>query len=201
MNKLFFIILFFPIWNLDILAQETANDSVSIDTNYVFKSLEEAVKNPDAVYHLKLSREKLKEVPEVIFTFKNLKTLDLSKNKLSSIPIGIANLTKLKTLKLNKNKFSVFPLTICQLTQLKRLEINQNSLVEIPPQIKNLQELVYLDMWSNELDVFPDELSELKKLKVFDLRVIQLSDNQQRRLHELLPTTKIHLSNSCNCAN
>lgn len=185
--------------SLGLSAQEL-KDTTFIDTTKVFKSLEEAIKNPKAVYHLELRREKFIEIPEVIFTFTNLKTLDLSKNKISAVPLGITNLKKLEELKLNKNKFRVFPLVICQLSSLKKLGLNQNSLVELPPQIKNLTELVYLDLYSNELDVFPEELSELKKLKEFDLRVIQLSENQQKRLHHLLPQTEIHLSNSCNCA-
>ena len=172
-----------------------------IDSTKVFKDLEEALENPELVFHLKLNKKKLTEFPESIFLFKNLISLDLSKNKISHIPAEISSFKKLKDLKLNKNKFVQFPLAICDLEGLQSLGLNQNSIVEIPPEIGKLSNLVYLDMWSNDLDVFPTELQQLQNLKEFDLRVIQLSDEKQRHLVFLLPKTKIHMSNSCNCAN
>jgi Leucine-rich repeat (LRR) protein len=174
---------------------------VVIDSTKVFKSLEEALENPEVVFHLKLNKKKLTEFPEGIFLLKKLITIDLSKNKISNVPMGIASLKNLKELKLNKNKFTQFPIAICELDGLHSLGLNQNSIVEIPPEIGKLKNLVYLDMWSNDLDVFPAELQQLKKLKEFDLRVIQLSDKQKKHLVFLLPKTKIEMSNSCNCAN
>lgn len=172
-----------------------------IDTAYIYKSIEDALVHPNQVFHLKLKRKKLKEFPLDILKLKNLVTLDLTKNKISSIPYKIKELKHLKTLKLNKNKFTVFPKAICLVTSIERLEINNNSIVEIPKEIEKLKNLIYLDMWSNELAIFPKELSKLYKLKTFDLRVIQLSDKEQKALHKLLPNTKIYMSNSCNCAN
>lgn len=174
---------------------------VAVDSTKIFKNIEEALENPDIVFHLKLTKKKLSEFPESIFAFKNLISLDLSKNKLSSIPMGITMLKNLRELKLNKNKFTQFPIAICELDSLKSLGINQNSIAVIPPEIGKLKELTYLDMWSNDLDTFPTELQQLQKLREFDIRVIQLSDEQQRHIVFLLPKTKIHMSNSCNCAN
>lgn len=192
------ILLFIILLPLLGISQE---EVVVVDSTKVFKSLDDALENPEIVFHLKLTKKKLSEFPESIFLFKNLMSLDLSKNKLSNIPMGITELKNLRELKLNKNKFIQFPLAVCELDSLRLLGINQNSIAVIPPEIGNLKELTYLDMWSNDLDVFPSELQQLQKLKEFDLRVIQLSDEQQRHIVFLLPKTKIHMSNSCNCAN
>lgn len=193
------IVLLFVISPILFFTQTIEKDKV--DTTYIYKNLEDALVNPNQVFHLKLKRKKLKEFPLEVLKFKNLITLDLTKNKISSIPYEIKELKYLKTLKLNKNKFTVFPKAICLVTSIEQLEINNNSIVEIPKEIEKLKNLIYLDMWSNELAIFPKELSKLNKLKTFDLRVIQLSDKEQKAIHKLLPNTKIYMSNSCNCAN
>ena len=48
--------------------------------------------------------------------------------------------------------------------------------------------------------VIPDEIGELKEtLKVFDLQNIQFNTEEQKRIHELLPKTKVTMPPSCNC--
>ena len=102
---------------------------------------------------------------------------------------------------LSKNYFSTFPIALTLLPQLKKLYIDQNEITAIPHDINKLQELELLDMWSNDLYIVPESISELKKLKVFDLRVIQMSNDEQERINKLLPNTKVHFSNTCNCAH
>ena len=52
----------------------------------VFKTLNGALQHPDSVFRLDLSKQKLKEVPEEIRKFPNLKELNLSKNNISELP-------------------------------------------------------------------------------------------------------------------
>jgi len=172
-----------------------------LDTCYIYSSLEKAMRNPDNVYILDLSKTKLKEFPQEILSFKNLNKLDLSKNRIAVIPEGIANLKHLQELNLGKNKLEAFPGDIVELVDLKRLILNQNNIDGIPYMIKNLQKLEYLDMWSNNLSKFPESLSELKNLKELDLRVIQFTDEEKAKITSLLPNTKIHFSASCNCGS
>lgn len=56
-------------------------------------------------------------------------------------------------------------------------------------------------MWSNELIEIPDEISHLTLLRELDLRVIQFTDREKKRISVLLPNTKIYFSNSCNCGD
>ena len=83
--------------------------------------------------------------------------------------------------------------------KLKILNANNNDLIILPAELGKLQKLEYLDLWSNELTVFPDELSNLKNLKRFDLRVIMIDDDEQKRIKSLLPLTQIDFSPSCKC--
>jgi predicted HAD superfamily phosphohydrolase YqeG len=69
----------------------------------------------------------------------------------------------------------------------------------IPDQIKDLRQLKYLDMWSNNLSKISENIKLLTKLEELDLRVIMLSNKEKNRIKNLLPNTKVHFSNSCNC--
>lgn len=170
------------------------------DTNLTYTNLEEALKTPDAVYHLDLSKQKLSAFPMDILKLKNLRTLKLAKNKIDSIPTEIKQLQHLRELDVSKNKLKEFNKGICELVNLERLILNQNSIESIPAEIKNLKKLVYLDMWDNDLWFFPDELAELKDtLKEFDLQNIQYNYEEQARVRALLPNTKINWPPACNC--
>ena len=51
-----------------------------------FTNLEDALKNPESVKFLSLSKNRLKTFPVEIMKFSNLEYLDLSKNKLTTLP-------------------------------------------------------------------------------------------------------------------
>lgn len=170
------------------------------DENRVFRSVQEAQQNPEAVFHLQLSKRKLDSVPPEIFQFKNLRVLDLSRNKISQLPAEIGNLKNLEKLILNNNQLEALPQEIAQLTKLKQLSLNRNLIQELPPGIGQLTELEYLELWDNELKDVPDEISNLQNLKVVELRGILFSEEQQARIDGLVPkTSKLYMSPSCAC--
>jgi len=182
-------------------AQQTVLlDSLTLETTYTYTTIEEALKNPDAVIKLELRKSKLKEFPKEIFQFKNLQYLDLSKNNIKEIPEDIAKLTNLQHLSLSKNSLESIPMEIGELVNLYYLNLNQNDIGAIPPQIGKLVNLRNLDLWSNNISVFPDEMKGMTKLKLMDLRVILIPDAEQARIQSLLPNTKIHFSPYCKCA-
>lgn len=174
-------------------------DTLALDTAIWYKSIEAGLENPDEVYKLDLSKEKLTEFPVEILQFKNLNVLDLSKNKFETIPDTIQELKYLQELNLSKNKLIEFPYGVCMLRNLKYLNINQNRIVVIPQEIKYLSELRVLDMWSNDLTDFPIELSHLKKLENFDLRNILINEGNQKRIKSLLPNANVFMDKPCNC--
>jgi len=196
LTKILFFICF--LLNTSAFAQLLNNSELEKQT--VYTTLHEALKNPEIVYKLDLSKKKLKTIPKEVFTLYNLQVLNLSKNKIEIIPEDIGNLTNLQILNISANKISKLPYTIGNLTNLKELIVNRNIITELPPEIGNLINLEKLDLWSNEIDQLPYEISRLKdNLKVLDMRVILINAEKQKAILELLPETFVYFSKSCNC--
>lgn len=164
-----------------------------------FFSLSEALAQPDSVIKLNLRGKKLKEFPVEIFSFSNLQVLNLSRNKIKEIPAEIIKLKNLQELDMSNNDITQLPTQIGQLKHLAKLKLNKNEITALPAEIGSLLNLEELEMWDNELDTIPDEIRNLMRLKVFELRGILFSDEQQRRIQDLLPQTKIYFSPSCAC--
>ncbi len=62
------------------------------DSTFIYTNLEEALKEPEKVYNLDLSKKKLNEFPMEILKFTNLRSLKLYKNRIDSIPDEISQL-------------------------------------------------------------------------------------------------------------
>ena len=170
-----------------------------LDTCKKYKSIEQALKNPDLVYVLDLSKKKLTKIPKEISFFKNLHVLKLSKNKLSTIDSSIVFPKHILEINLSKNQLEEIPEAILATKSLKRLIANQNSIKSIPENISKLKSLAYLDLWSNDLSEVSENIKFLTSLKELDLRVILFSNSEKDRIKSLLPNTTIYFSNSCNC--
>lgn len=77
-------------------------------TEKVYTSLKEALKNPEQVLHLDLSDQSLTKISKKIQKFTNLKTLDLSGNQIQKLP-DFNNLRKLEKLNLSGNPLTYEP--------------------------------------------------------------------------------------------
>jgi Leucine-rich repeat (LRR) protein len=170
-----------------------------LDSTQEFYSLASALKNPDKVFRLQLSKKKLKTVPEEIRQFKNLNALDLGRNKLKELPAWMGELKYMQEFHAPKNKLREMPAVVCKWKHLKRLDLHQNEITGLIGCMGGLKELTSLDLWSNELEDFPDGVSGMKALKFMDLRVIQFDQTEMERIAELFPRTKIFFSQPCNC--
>ncbi len=171
----------------------------TLDTVRTFRSLQHALQQPDSVYRLDLSHQKLKDVPGEVRRFKNLNALDLGRNKLKELPGWMNELRYMQEFSAGRNKFTEIPNTICQWKHLKRLDMHRNRIEGLPKCMGGLKELFSLDLWSNDLGEFPDEISGMKALRFMDLRVIQFSQGEMDRITSLLPSVKIYFSQPCNC--
>lgn len=189
------------VFYLSIFNNQFAFSQVDVpDSTFIYTNLEEALKEPEKVYNLDLSKKKIQDFPMEVLKFTNLRSLKLYKNRIDSIPNEISQLKNLRELNMGLNDLKKFNVNICQLTNLEKLVLNQNEIEEIPAEIKNLTKLVHLDMWDNNLFVIPDEIGELKEtLKIFDLQNIQFNTEEQKRINGLLPKTKVTMPPSCNC--
>lgn len=174
-------------------------DSLALDSAFTFTTLQEALKNPDAVVKLELRKQKFKIFPKEIYQFKNLQYLDLSKNNIKSIPDSIEVLSNLQYLSFSKNVLIEVSPNIGKLLNLKYLNLNQNDIEVIPVQIGNLEKLEVLDLWSNNFSEYPSSMASLKSLKVLDLRNILINDERQNHIKRMLPKATIYMSPSCTC--
>ncbi len=166
----------------------------------IYTSLDDIREQPDSVYYIDLSKQKLKTIPEEIFLCKNLVYLDLKRNKIQSIPDNISGLTKLRVLNLSRNKITIVPEEIGACKELRTLILNQNPLESLCGSIGLLNNLAVLDLWGTEVDELPVEISKISEnLQFLDMRVIYMTREAQEKIQTMLPETTIYFSNSCNC--
>ncbi len=175
-------------------------DSVTLANLPQTITLEEAKQNPDAVVKLTLRKQKLKEFPKEIFTFKNLQYLDLSKNNFKYIPDSFNMLPNLQVLMVSKCGLEKLPAHIGDLKNLKHINANQNNITRIPYSFGLLEKLEFADLWSNDLEAYPESLKELKKLRWMDLRNILIPLDKQNELKQFLPQAIIEFSPPCKCS-
>ncbi len=92
-----------------------------------YTNLTEALKNPNEVRILDLSRSKLKILPKEIGQLQNLQILNSENNQLTTLPKEIGKLQNLQELHLQNNQLTTLPEEIGQLQNLKVLHLNNNN--------------------------------------------------------------------------
>jgi Leucine-rich repeat (LRR) protein len=196
--------LIFVMFNLSsgpkAFAQEALLDSAALANDTTYTILADALKDPEKVHKLDLSKHKLDSFPLDVIKFINLQSLNLSKNRIDEIPFEIAQLKNLQELNMSRNKITMVSADIGKLKNLKRLDLSRNDISVLPPQIGQLENLEVLDLWDNNIDQpLPEDIRNLKKLRTLELRAILFSEEEQNRIKALLPHTTIFFSPSCNC--
>lgn len=169
------------------------------DSSRVFNDMSEALLLPEQVYHLDLSKHRLKEFPAEITMFTNLRTLNLNKNKISVLPAEIGQLKHLREFRISGNRLLYFEPQICALKELEVLDLSNNFIESIPEEIAQLSNLRALYLWSNLIGHLPMEVEELSTLKVLDLYHNDMNKEEQDQIKAMLPNTQILLSLPCNC--
>lgn len=196
-KKLLLLLVGFCLFCISSYAQLL--DSTKLAEAKVFYSLQEALKNPDEVYKLNLSKKGLKEIPTDIGKLTKLQVLNIRKNKIKSLPEEIGNLKNLQEIDMASNHITLIPSSIGNLTNLIIFRAGKNNISQLPPEFGKLEKLELLDLWDNEISEFPKEISSLTKLKTVDLQAIMLNAEQQQAMADLIPNAKIKFSTSCNC--
>jgi Leucine-rich repeat (LRR) protein len=171
----------------------------ALDTMPIFKSVSIASQNPDQVYRLDLSKQKLQHIPEEVWSFKNLQELILTKNRLLVIPDEIASLKYLQVFVAEHNEIEKIPAALLSLTNLRELDLADNLVSIIPENIDHLANLEVLALWDNPIEYYPESLSDLPNLKVLDLLHNQISSDTQERLKSTLSEVKVIMSPPCAC--
>lgn len=141
-----------------------------------YTSLEQAIKNKDAVISLTLKKQHLKTFPMEVLEMKNLQRLDLSRNSIKEIPV-----------------------TIDTLKNLHYLNIAQNYLTYLPYQMAKMN-IDTLILWDNQIKSFDTSFAQLN-LKYLDIRAISMTRKQQKAIKSLFPNAKIKKDHPCNCGS
>ena len=155
--------------------------------------------DPDTIFAISFSKQKVSVLPKELAAFGNLKYLDLGKNKLTELPDFIGNFSKLEHLDLSKNELSVFPIEICRLSSLKTLILNRNTFDQIPDCIGFLKNLELIDLWDTPVMHFPPSLVNLKQLKRIDLQGVKYGPTFQKQFRESLSWVTIEFDTPCDC--
>ncbi len=174
-------------------------DSSNINKEY--RSIEEALKNPDQVYRLDLSNQNIFVPNDVWSKFINLEYLSLKNDHLKELPSEIGTLKKLRVLDLSGNDFIVLPKSFSELYNLEELFLNEekrfnldenievlsllphlrilhlenDQLNKLPKKIYRLNHLESLYLNNNKFKEFPTELKEMPNLKYLDFHDNKLS--------------------------
>ncbi len=146
-------------------------------TQPVFTSLDEALLRPLEVYHLDLSGQTLRFLPNEINQLKNLEKLELRHNSLRDIPEEITQLKQLSLVDLGNNPLlnaqTVLPLLI-QLPALQDLILDSCTLEKLPLLTSKPPKLKHLNLSHNQIAHFPAYLWTWPELRKLNLAYNQL---------------------------
>lgn len=175
----------------------------SLDNGKTYTSLQEALKEPQNVYRLKLTKlDNRDSLPEELFSLTELRELTVKGCKLCVLNQNINKLAKLESLNLDKNKLLRLPESIGNLQKLKFLCVSRNLIETFPNSISKMVNLTYIDAWDNPLYTLPENIKKLEKtLKTLDLRQIPLTKSEYEAMKSLLPYTEILFTDICECEN
>ena len=120
----------------------------------------------------------------------NLTSIKISNNKLVDLPVSFGQFKSLRSLNLSSNYLTAFPDFLCDLKTLKDLDISFNSIKDLP-KIGQLSSLDRLWATNNMLrGSFPDTFKNLSSLKEIDVRFNALTSidviSQLPRLEQLM---------------
>ena len=114
---------------------------------------------------LRIFKEDVKKVPEIVADLKELKYLVMSDNYSEYLPESIGKLKKLEFLDLSVNKFKELPESYNRLNSLKFLDLYKNNFKEIPKILKNIKSLERLLLRENPIINFPNKFGALKRME------------------------------------
>jgi Leucine-rich repeat (LRR) protein len=156
---------------------------------------DEATTRLSYAVNVDFSRNILERIPKENFFYwmTEARKLKLSQNRIVNLPEDLSNMVKLEILELDSNKLIQIPQGMSQLTALQRLDISNNRITALPSHIGNCAQLRYIYAHSNQLNSIPPSLGEC-----FRLEFVDLSNNLLRELPEdfehLITLTYLNLS-------
>lgn len=126
-------------------------------------SLDEEIKDLQALVSLGASDCRLRELPDWLGGMTGMRKIGLFNNLLTEIPASMGGLVNLTKLDLSGNRLQQLPKEIGRLTKLTWLNLSNNQIEHLPQEIENLTNLRELGLASNKLKTLP-YLGKMKNL-------------------------------------
>jgi Leucine-rich repeat (LRR) protein len=152
-------------------------------TSKTYNSIEEALRNPENVFRLNLSDQKVLLTNEDWKKFTNLEYLNLKNDHLKEIPAGITSLKSLKIIDLSGNDFSELPASFTNLINLEEIYLNEEKNIDLPKSLSllsSLPKLKTLHLENDNLSILPSEIYKLNNLEN-----LYLNDNNFKKIPAL----------------
>lgn len=127
--------------------------------------------DPNEVNEIKLLFDDLKTIPDFIFAYKNLESLDLSYNQIKKIPNKISELTKLKILKIPGNYSIKLPKKIVELKNLEEIYLSPGmDWDDTFEKLSKLPNLKRINLWEADIHELPPVLANFGNLEELNLK-------------------------------
>jgi Leucine-rich repeat (LRR) protein len=125
---------------------------------------------------LKISTNKLKELPPFLGTLTRLLVLDCSDNWLTALPPELDQCEQLEELLFYKNSLKALPKELGALRSLKVLNAFNNAITRLPPDLGQLPALEEVNLAANKMMALPDVpgWSNVRVLNLYDNRLVKL---------------------------
>jgi Leucine-rich repeat (LRR) protein len=117
----------------------------------------------------------------------NITDLKLTSNKIADLPSSFNKMLNLQNLVLDDNKFTKIPDAVFTIPKLASLSMRNNDVTKIPDKINMLPLLTYLDMSGNAIDTISAKIQSLTKLQYLYLAKNGLKDAKLPKEIFLLP--------------
>ena len=188
-------ILIFLFW-VNLYTTSRAQSTYDVNEGRIFTNLQEALKTPDRVFHLKLEGQRLTSFPQEILELRNLTTLSLADNLIKDLDkVDLKSLRKLGGIDLSQNELRVFPTAVMKLTNLQYLNLGFNNIIVVDEEVNQMKYLVELHLAYNGMMDFPSDLN-LKYLEVLRLDGNKIQEISEDALGGLPRLVSLNINNN-----
>ncbi|UTW61311.1 leucine-rich repeat domain-containing protein [bacterium SCSIO 12741] len=164
--------------NVMALAQQYTKYPMDVQ-RVVFTDLNEALKDPERVFRLKLSGQKMGEVPESLLVFKNLQMLWLDSVGLKEFDLEKGTFKNLLFLSLMGNQLTDLKIPPGCMSDLNQLYLDDNQLTEFPDVANPFIAITTLSIRQNKITQIPAPCEEWKHLRFLYLDYNPLKNANQ----------------------
>ena len=148
-------------------------ETLELNNNQILE-LSELIYRFKNLKSLKLHGNLLKSLPD-LSKFKSLLELDIGANLIDKIPTEIFCMKTLESLNISSNNMELLPNSIVDLLHLKKLDISSIPIKNLPCNFQNLCNLTSLNISNIDLQGIPIELFSFKNLKSLSLAGLHIS--------------------------